>query len=112
MRISYWSSDVFSSDLLRIELVKRLLVEEYLDVLCLQEIKCVNDAFPLKEFHKAGYEHVAINGQKGYHGVAIASRIPFRQVDMRGFCEKGDARHLSVDQIGRASCRERVYQYV
>lgn len=94
LKLATWN---INSVRLRIELVKRLLVEEDLDVICLQEIKCVNDAFPLKEFHKAGYEHVAINGQKGYHGVAIASRIPFRQVDMRGFCEKGDARHLSVD---------------
>lgn len=82
---------------LRIDLVKDLLKNEDLDVLCLQEIKCVNDAFPLKEFHKAGYEHVAINGQKGYHGVAIASRIPFQKINKREFCEMGDARHISVD---------------
>src|SRR3546814_19385408 len=105
LKLATWN---INSVRLRIELVKRLLVEEDLDVLCLQEIKCVNDAFPLKEFHKAGYEHVAIKGQTGYHGVAIASRITFRQVDMRGFCEKGDARH----PIRRAACRERVCHYV
>ncbi len=97
LKLATWN---INSVRLRIELAKKLLVDEDLDVLCLQEIKCVNDAFPLKEFHKAGYEHVAINGQKGYHGVAIASRIPFKRVDMRGFCEKGDARHLSVDLVG------------
>jgi len=35
------------------------------DVLCLQETKCVDDAFPLKRFRRLGYEHVALNGQKG-----------------------------------------------
>jgi exodeoxyribonuclease-3 len=82
---------------LRINLVERLLATEKPDVLCLQEIKCVNDAFPLKEIRKAGYEHVAVNGQKGYHGVAIASRIPFKKVEALSFCGKDDSRHMSVD---------------
>src|SRR5208283_2096253 len=46
--------------------------------------------------HKLGYPHVAINGQKGYHGVAIASKIPLQIIDRRSFCEKGDARHIAV----------------
>ncbi|HUD53312.1 exodeoxyribonuclease III [Parvibaculum sp.] len=82
---------------LRINLVEKVLSDHAPDVLCLQEIKCVNDAFPLKAIQKAGYEHVAVNGQKGYHGVAILSRIPFKKIETKGFCEKGDARHLSVD---------------
>ena len=47
------------------------------DVLCLQETKCPDDAFPRKRFKRLGYEHVALNGQKGYHGVAVLSRLPF-----------------------------------
>lgn len=82
---------------LRINLVEKVLAEHAPDVLCLQEIKCVNDAFPLKAIQKAGYEHVAVNGQKGYHGVAILSRIPFKKIETKAFCEKGDARHLAVD---------------
>jgi exodeoxyribonuclease-3 len=93
-KIATWN---INSVRLRIGLVERLLAAENPDILCLQEIKCVNDAFPLKAFHKAGYDHVAVNGQKGYHGVAIASRVPFTKIGMRGFCEKGDARHLAVD---------------
>jgi len=45
--------------------------------------------FPLAAFHKLGYTHVAINGQKGYHGVAIVSKIPLQIIDRRSFCEKG-----------------------
>jgi exodeoxyribonuclease-3 len=94
LKIATWN---INSVRLRINLVEKLLADEKPDVLCLQEIKCVNDAFPLKAIQKAGYPHVAINGQKGYHGVAIASRVPFKKMAAKEFCEKGDARHVSVD---------------
>ncbi|MEN6541459.1 exodeoxyribonuclease III [Parvibaculum sp.] len=94
LKLATWN---INSVRLRINLAEKLLAEHQPDVLCLQEIKCINDAFPLKDFRKAGYEHVAINGQKGYHGVAIVSRIPFRKIETKEFCGKGDARHVSVD---------------
>ena len=80
----------------RIDLVARFLSEAAPDVLCLQETKCRDSEFPLTAFHKLGYPHVAINGQKGYHGVAVASKIPFQLIDRRSFCEKGDARHIAI----------------
>ena len=46
------------------------------DVLCLQETKCRDAEFPHKDFHALGYRHIVINGQKGYHGVAIISKKP------------------------------------
>ncbi|MGH6864556.1 MAG: endonuclease/exonuclease/phosphatase family protein, partial [Methylocella sp.] len=61
---------------LRIDLVARFLREQLPDVLCLQETKCRDSEFPLDAFHKLGYPYAAINGQKGYHGVAIASKLP------------------------------------
>ena len=62
---------------LRIDIVAKFLKSVRPDVLCLQETKCIDDAFPLKRFKRLGYEHVALNGQKGYHGVAIVSKLPF-----------------------------------
>jgi exodeoxyribonuclease-3 len=56
---------------LRIDIVAKFLKSVRPDVLCLQETKCIDDAFPLKRFRRLGYEHVALNGQKGYHGVAV-----------------------------------------
>ncbi len=79
---------------LRIDLVTRFLEEHRPDVLCLQETKCQDDKFPLSDFRKAGYVHTAISGQKGYHGVAIVSRIPIARSEAKGFCGKGDARHI------------------
>jgi exodeoxyribonuclease-3 len=85
---------------LRIDLVTRYLAEHRPDVLCLQETKCPDANFPLNAFRDAGYPHIAISGQKGYHGVAIVSRIPFAASSARDFCAKGDARHVRVELDG------------
>jgi exodeoxyribonuclease-3 len=81
---------------LRIDLVARFLREEAPDVLCLQETKCRDSEFPSADFHKLGYPYVAINGQKGYHGVAVASKLPLNEAGSRSFCGNGDARHIAV----------------
>ena len=81
---------------LRIGHVARYLEEHRPDVLCLQETKCPDAEFPRGEFHRLGYGHIAINGQKGYHGVAVVSRIPIKENEKRAFCNKGDARHMRV----------------
>ena len=75
-------------------------------MLCLQETKCPDDAFPLKRFQRLGYEHAALNGQKGYHGVAVLSRLPFESVDMQSFCGKTDCRHVAVMLGERAGLRD------
>lgn len=91
--ISTWN---INSVRLRIGLVARYLEEQRPDVLCLQETKCPDAQFPLGEFQRLGYSHIAINGQKGYHGVAIVSRHRFGAESRRDFCAKGDSRHIAV----------------
>lgn len=81
---------------LRQDLVGQLMQDHAPDVVCLQETKCLDANFPGAAFRKLGYEHQAINGQKGYHGVAVLSKLPLADPDPRGFCGKGDARHLGV----------------
>jgi exodeoxyribonuclease-3 len=81
---------------LRIGLVRRFLREFRPDVLRLQETKCPDGNFPFAAFRRAGYRHIEIHGQKGYHGVAIVSRLPLRSVEKRRFCGKDDARHIAV----------------
>jgi exodeoxyribonuclease-3 len=81
---------------LRIDLAAKFIKAMRPDILCLQETKCPDDRFPLKRFKRFGYEHVALNGQKGYHGVAVLSRMPFDHVSMRSFCGKADSRHVAV----------------
>ena len=88
---------------LRIDLVTRYLEEHQPDVLCLQETKCPDANFPRGDIVKLGYRHIALNGQKGYHGVAILSRHPFAAESRRDFCEKGDSRHVAVTLGGDAA---------
>jgi exodeoxyribonuclease-3 len=43
------------------------------DVLCLQELKCDDDSFPIKDISAAGYGAIW-HGQKGFNGVAILAK--------------------------------------
>lgn len=95
MRLTITSWNI-NSVRLRLPLVLRFLGEHAPDVLCLQETKCPDDKFPTSDFRKAGYEHVRFVGQKGYHGVAVVSRLPIARVETMSFCEKVDARHMAV----------------
>lgn len=93
MRIATWN---INSVRLRLPLVRRLIKAEGPDVLCFQEIKCQTDQFPSTQFEKSGYPHQIVNGQKSYNGVAIVSKLPLREVQIREFCAMGDARHVSA----------------
>ena len=98
-RLATWN---INSVRLRLDLVERFVRAERPDILCLQEIKCVDGLFPDLPVRALGFDHVAIAGQKGYHGVAILSRIPFSRVERRDVCGRGHARHLSVVLDGSA----------
>ena len=92
-RLATWN---INSVRLRLDLVERFVASYRPDVLCLQEIKCVDDSFPELQLRALGFDHVAVCGQKGYHGVATLSRLPFDQLERRDICGRGHARHLSV----------------
>ena len=99
MRLVSWN---INSVRLRISSVIRFLEEEQPDVLCLQETKCLDDQFPRKAFEKAGYGHIALHGQKAYHGVATVARVPLEDPETIEFCGMGDARHVAVALPGGA----------
>lgn len=58
------------------------LKEKGLDIVCLQEIKTVDDAFPRLEIEELGY-NVETVGQKSYNGVAILSKRPIEEIAHR-----------------------------
>ncbi len=97
IKLTTWN---INSVRLRMPRVAAFLEKESPDVLCLQEIKCRAEEYPLKAFKNAGYEHVEIAGQKGMHGVATVSRYPLERVDPPGFCMREEARCLSVKVNG------------
>ena len=55
------------------------LKEESPDIVLLQELKCLEGAFPRMEVEELGY-NLAISGQKTYNGVAILSKYPIEDV--------------------------------
>jgi len=58
----------------RLDAVLNWLGRNSPDVLCLQELKTTDEAFPFAELLDAGY-HAVTNGQKTYNGVAILARL-------------------------------------
>lgn len=66
----------------RIEHLARWLKERAPDLVCLQELKCLDEAFPREEIEALGYQ-VETHGQKTFNGVAILSRLPL-DIEHRG----------------------------
>ena len=93
LRIASWN---VNSVRLRAEQVARFVAEAAPDVLCLQEIKCREAEFPVQAFVDAGLPHLRIGGQKGSHGVAIASRLPIDDAPTLDLCREGHARAIGA----------------
>ena len=86
MKIATWNVNSIRA---RLERVVDWIGKHQPDVLCLQETKVTDDAFPADEVRKLGYE-IACHGQRTYNGVAILSRTPLADVE-RGFGDGDDA---------------------
>jgi exodeoxyribonuclease-3 len=71
------------------------------EVLLLQELKCVEEAFPRMEIEDKGY-NIAISGQKTYNGVAILSKSPLEDISKRLPGDDGDdqARYIEAFTAG------------
>ena len=76
MKIATWNVNSLK---VRLPHLLRWLLDNPVDVLCLQETKLTDDKFPVEEIQQAGYQ-VAFSGQKTYNGVAILSRFPITDV--------------------------------
>ncbi len=65
------------------------------DIVCLQEIKCVDEAFPREAIEALGY-NVVTHGQKTFNGVALLSKLPFDETKsgLAGDDEDAHARFL------------------
>ncbi len=72
MKIATWNVNSMN---VRLPHVLEWLDANRPDVLVLQEIKQLTEAFPVEALQEIGYASVA-NGQKTYNGVAIISRSP------------------------------------
>jgi exodeoxyribonuclease-3 len=97
LRICTWN---VNSVRLRAEQIARFVREQAPDVLMLQEIKCREGEFPNGAFAEMGLPHLKIAGQKGWHGVAIASALPLEDVRPLEVCREGHARCVSARVAG------------
>jgi exodeoxyribonuclease-3 len=94
MRIATWNVNSIKQ---RIDNLSAWLAERQPDIVCLQETKCVDDAFPREPIESLGY-NVAVHGQKTFNGVAILSKFKFDEVIPRlpGDTEDDHARFIEA----------------
>ncbi|MGH6806908.1 MAG: exodeoxyribonuclease III [Ensifer adhaerens] len=71
MKIATWNINGVKA---RIDSLLAWLKESNPDIVCLQEIKSVDENFPRLEIEALGY-HVETHGQKGFNGVALLSKL-------------------------------------
>ena len=92
MKVLTWN---VNSIRMRLQQLLKLIENDSFDVICLQETKASDDAFPRKAIEDAGY-NVYLNGTPAYNGVAILSKKKASKIYIHKFCGKDDARHLSI----------------
>ncbi|HVT58145.1 MAG TPA: exodeoxyribonuclease III [Thermoanaerobaculia bacterium] len=80
MKVATWNVNSIRQ---RLDRVLAWTARERPDILCLQETKCLDEAFPREAFTNLGYQ-VELYGQKTYNGVAILSLAPMTDV-VRGW---------------------------
>lgn len=76
------------------------------DVVVLQEIKSVDEAFPREVFEERGY-NVETHGQKSFNGVAILSKLPLEDVSrgLPGDDADEQARWIEATAVGQQAIR-------
>jgi len=93
LKLATWN---INSVRLRLDSLKQFSTAHTPDIIALQETKCMNEQFPSEAIKAMGYEHLAINGQKSYHGVAILSRFPLQDITTKDFNNSTHTRHVGV----------------
>jgi exodeoxyribonuclease-3 len=94
LRIATWNVNSIRQ---RLTPLLSFLKEANPDILCLQELKCEETAFPRMEAEDAGY-NVVLHGQKTFNGVAILSKSPIEEstVGLPGFDHEGQSRYIEA----------------
>jgi exodeoxyribonuclease III len=94
MRIATWNVNSIKQ---RLDNLVAWIQENNPDIVCLQETKCVDEAFPREPLEALGY-NVAVHGQKAFNGVAVLSKLRFDDVTARlpGDADDDHARFLEI----------------
>ena len=94
MKIASWNINSVKA---RLPNLLRWLAEAEPDIVCLQELKCVDEAFPREEIEALGY-NIETHGQKTYNGVALLSRLPMEDVT-RGLPDFDDEQARYIEAV-------------
>ena len=94
MKIATWNINGIKA---RLETLLTWLRQAEPDVVCLQEIKSIDEAFPGERIEELGY-NLALHGQKGFNGVAILSKTPLADIrkGLPGDTSDNQARYLEA----------------
>jgi exodeoxyribonuclease-3 len=94
MRIATWNINSIKQ---RLGNLTAWLAERAPEIVCLQETKCPDEAFPRAPLEDLGY-NLVIHGQKAFNGVAVLSKYPFDEVTpgLPGDVEDDHARFLEA----------------
>jgi len=95
VKIATWNVNSIKARLPR---VLEWLSEFQPDIALLQELKCVDEAFPALEINDAGY-NFATAGQKTYNGVAILSKTPIEIERTTLPCNDGDEQARYIEAV-------------
>ena len=95
MRIATWNVNSIRQ---RLDNLLAWLKERQPDIVCLQEIKCVDEAFPREAVEGLGY-NVAVHGQKAFNGVALLSKLPFDEVAPGLIGDDGDVQARFLEAL-------------
>jgi exodeoxyribonuclease III len=85
MKLATWNVNSITA---RLPIVTQWLESARPDVLCLQELKCMDEKFPVEQLSELGYRSTVF-GQRTYNGVAILSRVEASDVQ-RNFPDDED----------------------
>ncbi len=86
----------------RLPRLTEYLEEQKPDVVCLQEIKCDDDVFPIGDIQATGYRAIW-HGQKGFNGVAILARDAdpiLRRMGLPGDPDDTHSRYIEAEVGG------------
>ena len=76
MKIATWNVNSIRT---RLPIIETWVRTTQPDIILLQEIKCINEAFPHEFIEDLGY-NISLHGQKTFNGVAILSKFPIEDV--------------------------------
>ncbi len=92
MKIVTWNVNSVN---VRLPNILKYLKDYQPDILCLQELKCMDDKYPMEELNSAGYKSIH-SCQKTYNGVSIISKASAKDIEYNPvFIDKEEKRSIA-----------------